>query len=514
MYEFLSKLFDGTDFPARWHCGSWTDAHGWLHIISDFLIFGAYLAIPLVLAYFVKRQPNLPFPRIFWLFCAFIVACGFTHLNEVIIFWHPMYRWAGVMKAVTACVSWATVLSLFLVIPEALALRTPASLEAEVERRTAELRAAEDRFRRVVESAPNAMVMVDANRNITLVNQQTERLFKYSRDELLGQSIEALVPESARAEHPENVRGFMARPAVRDMGANRDLHALRKDGTEVPVEIGLTPVDTPEGPHVLASIMDITERKAAEAERERLIADLRSSNEELAQFAYVASHDLQEPLRTVVSFTELLDKRYADELDEKGQKYLDYIVDGGTRMSELISDLLAFSRVGTHGKPMEPVDVGRVVGNALKNLESAIAESEAEVLHDDLPTVRGDEIQLTQLFQNLVSNAIKFRNPDVTPRVEILVENDGPEPVFVVRDNGIGIAREYHDVVMRPFQRLSAPSATSTRRSSPDRRSSRSRRCRCWKTDSTSSWACRRARSRSCPPPTAVTSSTSRPCVA
>lgn len=454
MYEFFTKLFDGADFPARWHCGSWTDAHGWLHIVSDFLIFGAYLAIPLVLALFVKRQPNLPFPRIFWLFCAFIVVCGFTHLNEVIIFWHPIYRWAGVLKAVTAVVSWATVWSLFLVIPEALALKTPAALEAEVERRIAELGAAEERFQRVVESAPNAIVKVDASRNIMLVNQQTERLFGYSREELLGRPIETLVPRRARDEHPENVARFLAAPAVREMGANRDLFAVRKDGVEVPVEIGLTPVETPNGQHVLASIIDITERKAAEAERERLITDLRRSNDELAQFAYVASHDLQEPLRTVVSFTELLDKRYSDELDEKGQKYLGYIVDGGTRMSELITDLLAFSRVGTHGKPMAPVDIDKVVDNALKNLESAVASSGAEVSRDELPTLIGDETQLTQLFQNLLSNAIKFRQADVAPRIRIEVEDEGGETVFVVRDNGIGIDPEYHEVVMRPFQRL------------------------------------------------------------
>lgn len=139
MFGFVSRLFDTDDFPARWHCGLWTPEHGWLHILSDLAIFGAYLCIPAVLAYFVIQRKDIPFPRLFWLFAAFIVCCGITHLNEAIIFWNPFYRWAGVAKLATAVVSWATVFALVPTVPRALAFRSPEELEREVETRTREL---------------------------------------------------------------------------------------------------------------------------------------------------------------------------------------------------------------------------------------------------------------------------------------------------------------------------------------------------------------------------------------
>ena len=137
--ELIGLLFDTSSFPARWHCGNWSALHGWVHITSDVLIFGAYLSIPAVLLYFKHRRPDVPFPRVFMLFGAFIVACGITHLNEAIIFWKPAYRWAGLVKLVTAAVSWATAIALIRIAPLALGLRSPASLEAEVAERTAEL---------------------------------------------------------------------------------------------------------------------------------------------------------------------------------------------------------------------------------------------------------------------------------------------------------------------------------------------------------------------------------------
>ena len=288
--------------------------------------------------------------------------------------------------------------------------------------------------------------MVDRAGVIMLVNRETERLFGYTREELLGQSIELLVPEPLRGNHPGHRGNFHAAPRARAMGAGRDLYGRRKDGTEVPVEIGLSPVEIEGDFFIVASVVDISARKEADAE-------LRRSNEELERFAYVASHDLQEPLRTVTSYVQLLARRYDDVLDDAGREFIAYAVDGAKRMQTLIQDLLAFSRVGTRGGAMEPIDLEPVVGATLDGLGAAIAESGAEITRDALPSVLGDEAQLRQLFANLLGNALKFRG-DERPRVHVGARRRGARWELTVRDNGIGIEEEYFDRIFVIFQRL------------------------------------------------------------
>ena len=309
-----------------------------------------------------------------------------------------------------------------------------------------ERRRAQERFQLVVEAAPNAMIMIDGQRRICLVNRRAEELFGYPRDEIVGQLIEALVPERYRAAHPEHVHGFSARPEARPMGAGRELHGLRKDGSEVPIEIGLNPLETADGHFVLASVIDITERKRNEDE-------LRRSNAELEQFAYVASHDLQEPLRMVANYTELLAQRYRGQLDDRADKYIHYASDGARRMQRLVTDLLAYSRVGSQGKPLLPVQSGLVLSAVVQSLQRLIRETEATIVHDALPLVLADEVQLHQLLQNLLSNAIKFR-ADKPPRVAITAVPYGSRWQFCVADNGIGIDMQYADRIFQMFQRL------------------------------------------------------------
>jgi signal transduction histidine kinase len=189
--------------------------------------------------------------------------------------------------------------------------------------------------------------------------------------------------------------------------------------------------------------------------RQKLITDLERSNKELEQFAYVASHDLQEPLRMVSSYTELLGRRYSDKIDDKGRTFINFAVDGAVRMQRLINDLLEFSRVSTRGKPMQPVDVNRVLGAVRANLTVAIREASALVTNDELPTVVADETQLIQLLQNLIGNAIKFRAGE-RPLVHVSARSGAAEWVFAVRDNGIGIAPVYFERIFVIFQRLHA----------------------------------------------------------
>ena len=198
---------------------------------------------------------------------------------------------------------------------------------------------------------------------------------------------------------------------------------------------------------------EVRVREGAEAALARQAEDLRRSNADLEQFAYVASHDLQEPLRMVASYLQLIERRYHDRLDDDGREFIDYAVDGANRMRTLINDLLAYSRVGTRGKPFVPCDLNEAFERAVANLGLAINESEAHVTKSQLPTVLGDPGQLTQLMQNLVGNAIKFRSQDV-PQVRVEATQQGGEWACVVRDNGIGVAPEYADRVFLIFQRL------------------------------------------------------------
>jgi light-regulated signal transduction histidine kinase (bacteriophytochrome) len=198
---------------------------------------------------------------------------------------------------------------------------------------------------------------------------------------------------------------------------------------------------------------NITERKLAEAALRDAHDELARSNAELEQFAYVASHDLQEPLRMVSSYTQLLLRRYGERFDGDAKEFMDYIVDGAARMKQLIEDLLAYSRVGTRGREFRRVACEETLDAALVNLRAAIEAGGATVTRDPMPVLDGDDSQLTQLFQNLIGNALKFHGAEA-PRVHVGVLEHGTQWEFLVRDNGIGIEPEYFERIFLVFQRL------------------------------------------------------------
>jgi PAS domain S-box-containing protein len=313
--------------------------------------------------------------------------------------------------------------------------------EAEAQRKMAE-----ERLRLVVEASPSGILMVDSDQRITLANRRIEGLFGHAREELIGQPLTMLVPAASRQAHTGLVRDFLVDPRDRAMGAGRDLQAQRKDGSEFSVEVGLTQIATAEGRFTLAAVTDVTDRKRNEDE-------LRRSNAELEQFAYVASHDLQEPLRMVANYTELLAKRYQDQLDDKAQKYIYYASDGARRMQRLVSDLLSFSRVGSQGQPLVPTSSQQTLLAVLGTLQRVVRESGAQVEFDDLPMVMADETQLRQLFQNLVTNAIKFRG-ETPPRIFVKAIAAGRQWQFSVSDNGIGLEMRFAERIFQMFQRL------------------------------------------------------------
>lgn len=337
----------------------------------------------------------------------------------------------------------------------------------KVQVRTAELQRAEERLRLIINGIPNGVVMVDDAGIIRLANPKIEKMFGYTRNELIGQEIEILVPKDVRPRHPELRNNFIKAPEVCLMGNGRDLFGMRKDGTEFPVELGLNPLHTDEGIFVLAAVADITERKNTELALKDYATqlemtnhdltltktELEQKNQELDEFTYVASHDLQEPVRKLVSFSKLLEQDAADALNEQASRDLEFIVDAAGRMRQLVQDLLALSRTGRSAMKSDRVCLEDCRKEALYALQMRIDESGAAIEGVEMPDVVGDRTMLTQLYQNLIGNALKFIT-DESPRVLLTVEDDGDQWILGVKDNGIGMKPEHADRIFKPFQRL------------------------------------------------------------
>lgn len=489
--EYLSKLFE-SDFMPNGHCLQWQPDIPWLNVGSDAAIALAYFTIPAALAWFVRRRSDVTFGWVFWMFGAFILLCGMTHAAEIWTVWNPTYRFEGVLKALTAGMSAATAGALLPFLPKALSLPRPSALEsanrellrevAERERAEAELRSAraeledrvhqrthaleqanlaltreiaqreraEERFRNAVESSPHGMLMIDARARIVLLNRATERIFGYTREELIGASVETLVPERFRDAHPAHRAAFFARPDVRPMGADRDLFGRQKDGSEVPLEIGLNPILTGEGVFTLSSIVDITERKRSEEMIREKIRQLECSNRNLDEFAHVVSHDLKAPLRGIASLAEWVLKDCADALSDTTKDHLELLMGRAERMGELIDGILAYSRAGRNPS-VETVDTQALVKEVLDSL--APPESIRVRIDGPLPEVRYDRTQLAQVLQNLIGNAIEHLG---RPSGEVTVscrERDGPLELRV-RDDGTGIEERHFGRIFKMFQSL------------------------------------------------------------
>ncbi len=314
------------------------------------------------------------------------------------------------------------------------------------------LRESEARFRQTFELAGSGMAHVGLDGRFLRVNRRLREILGRSEQELLGLSVKDI-------SHPED-RDLTDRQRGRvrsgELGvAHFEKRYLRADGRTVWVDLAVALVRGADGSplYEIAVFDDITERKHAEAALHAAHEELKRSNAELEQFAYVASHDLQEPLRMVSSYTQLIQRRYGDKLDGDAKEFMHYVVDGAARMKQLIEDLLAYSRVGTKGKEFRPIELEAALKRAVTNLRAAIQESGASVTWDPLPQVVADDGQLAQLFQNLIGNALKFRGAGV-PRVHVSALEKEGEWEISVRDNGIGIEPQYFERIFMVFQRL------------------------------------------------------------
>jgi PAS domain S-box-containing protein len=325
---------------------------------------------------------------------------------------------------------------------------------SEISRDISERMESEAKYRGLLEAAPDAMVVVDATGKIVLLNVQAEQQFGYPRNELLGQDVTAIIPTGFAERLQADALRTAEETATQQIGTGIELSARRKDGSEFPVEVMLSPLQSSQGILVTAAIRDITERRRDQERLLQTVGELKRSNDELEHFAYVASHDLQEPLRMVASYTQLLAKRYKGRLDSDADDFIAFAVDGSNRMQRLINDLLAYSRAGASVDPPRRISSEAALQLALTNLQATITESAAVVTHDSLPLVTMDDTQLTQVFQNLIGNAVKYRSKEV-PRVHVsAISTTGTEWVFSVRDNGLGIEPQYFEKIFVLFQRL------------------------------------------------------------
>lgn len=479
--NFFKKLLDTKGFPPRWLCGTgWDDFTGWFHIISDLLVWSAYFAIPLIIIRYITTKTDARFTKIYFLFASFILACGSTHLIDVILFWHPVYRFSALIRFFTGVISWVTVFALLKLLPVAFSLKTAQELETEVEHR----KQAEEQLRQQNKLLNDAQEIArlgfwewDVQRNKVLWSDSMFRIYGRKKQEISYENFLDFVHSSDRgyvnatiqkAFEEKKFPEFYHRVVGED-GTIRTLHAkgdivLHEDGSVA---------------KMIGTSQDVTEQKKVEQELLTKSQDLESTNIELQKFASIASHDLREPLRKIIMFSGLLEQEVKSD-NTKAISLIHKIVNSGSRMQMLIDDILDFSRLSKDKFVFEKVDLKRIVNQVISDIEVTVKEKNARIIVDKLPVIEANAGQMTQLFQNLISNAIKFSKEDEQPVVKITSKIiSGAEvpkdfmklnnyqlfgdPAFWeneqfasirIEDNGIGFDETYLNKIFLIFQRL------------------------------------------------------------
>lgn len=470
MVDFIRKLFDTAEFPARWNCGqAWADepGWGWLHIVSDVLIWGAYFTIPMVLAYFVTKRRDIPFPRIFWLFGAFIFACGFGHLIEATIFWWPAYRFSGVVKAATAAVSWATVLALVPITPQALKLpgvmKLNEQLQSEIEEHTAiaaELANQQARLRAVVEYAVDPIITIDARGVIETFNPAAERAFGYLATDVRGKPVTLLMSESDSSQHDLYMNRYLTTGVKRIIGIGRQITARRRNGSTFPADLSISEMNV-NGERMFTGILrDVTDRVQREQQLNNANQQLHSRQREIKEFLSIITHDLRHPMVSIQGLLTLTKRSAFEQLPAEQQENIDLALAECDRMKRLLDQISSLSRIERIEIRQEQVNIGKVVSSCVERFRPQLASQEVDVRVNvpDVEVVTA-RTHIEEAIINLIDNALKYGRAiegRSTLRVEATLE--GSICRVCVVDNGPGIDSIHHDRVFQPFRRLANPS--------------------------------------------------------
>lgn len=448
----IANFFSTENFLPHGHCYLWQPELLWMSVISDGTIALSYMMIPIALAYFISKRKDIPFSWVFILFCAFIFACGTTHMMDIVVIWNPQYWIAAFDKAMTAIISLTTALMLIKFGPQILAYPN----REEIIRINKSLEKSEAKFRSFLEGAPDAKVITDKTGIIQIVNAQAEKIFGYDRKEMIGKKIEMLIPDRYHEQHEEHRGNFFENPHKRPMGLNQSLFGLRKDGHEFPVEISLSPVETEEGLVVLAAIRDVSDKK--NIERLLMEKNVELVNADLAkdQFLTHMSHELRTPLNGIVVMTQML---MTTQLTDDQREQLNVISESNDQLLAVINQILDFSKVESGNIGVEQVDfnirdlihkciAAYSVKANMKNISLNLTIQPA------VPeNVIGDAVKIRQIFTNILDNAVKFTEQGAVQVAISAHERDEmiTDIRFEVKDSGIGISADVIPKLFKPF---------------------------------------------------------------
>jgi PAS domain S-box-containing protein len=468
---FFSKLFESSDWPARWHDARWSQFHGWLYIIGDLLAGSACLfAIIAVIKYF-PRKPGRRMTSIYFMLIVTILACGSVQILDAITFWIPVYRLNALALISAGMLSWFTLIFLVRFSPFAASLKSIQILEAR------------STFQLLVSSVKDyAIFMIDKEGHVSSWNSGAENLKGYTAKEIIGQSIDIFYTQ---ADIQQDIPTRNLALALQNGHLETKGWRVRKDGSVFYANVVFTPLVDENGIFCgfAKIIKDITERKKAESDMNALNAgweqrihertdalgklnaelqgnvgkrteELLAANQEMEAFTYSVSHDLRAPLRGIIGFTTILEEDHGSQLNDEARRITSIIKKNTLKMGCLIDDLLTFSRMGKQDIVKTAIDTRGMVDEVISTLLSNPTHNQIQWEVEDLPAVCGDFNTIRQVWVNLISNAIKYSGKGETPRITIGSFVREEQLSFFVKDNGVGFNNRYKHKLFKVFQRL------------------------------------------------------------
>lgn len=454
--EFLRKLFD-TDFMPHGHCYFWKPAVLWTNVLGDAVIALSYFAIPFLLVRFLKYRKDIKFRGIFIAFAAFILACGTTHVIDIVSVWYPMYRLEGFVKVITALVSGGTVVGLAYLFPTVVRMPTPEQWSVA---KAAALQS-DRRFKLLIENAPVGIVITNFKGEFLEVNDAMCNMFKRRREELIGIVSEVVT-------HPEDV-AFSTNVKELLASGNKDFVELEKryvrgDGSYFWAMVNATAV--PEEKCILVHITDITNRKQSElrtkddnekleSEIAKSNSELRAINKDLENFIYAVTHDLRVPLHNLTGLSKVVEEEITQlKNNETALAALEMIGENAQKMDHLVTDLLAFSKTGKMEMRKTEMDMKALVKQAFDEQSQFYNDKPVNFKLHELPKAYGDPTAILQVCQNLVSNALKYSAKQNIVKLEVSGTLENGMAIYQFKDNGIGYDPQYSNKLFLPFQRL------------------------------------------------------------